>query len=111
MIGLLISADIAASNIVLVQKAALDNYQTCVTRNAKEFLKADLSGDDPIIIVYAAAYTCSTERADLIEKTKLFLHTRHPDLPTGSLGKVTAMFIEKQDSQMELALVAELGKK
>ena len=111
MIALLISADIAATDIVVVQKAALDRYQACVTRNAKEFRQADLSADDPIIVVYAAAYTCSIERADLIEKTKLFLRTRHADLPVGSLGKVTAMFIEKQDSQLEQALVAELGKK
>jgi hypothetical protein len=111
MIGLLISANIAAADIVIVQKAALDHYQACVTRNANDFRRADLAGDEPIIVIYAAAYTCSTERADLIEKTKLFLHTRHPDLPAGSLGKVTAMFIEKQDSQLEQSLVAELGKK
>jgi len=111
VIGLLIFADIAATDIVMTQKAALDTYQACVTRNAKDFRRADLSGDEPIIVVYAAAYTCSTERADLVEKTKLFLHTRHPDLPTGSLGKVTAMFIEKQDSQLEQALVSELGQK
>ena len=108
---MLISADIAATDIIRVQKAALDTYQACVTSNAKDFRQADLSGDDPIIVVYAAAYTCSLERAELVEKTKLFLRTRHPDLPNGSLGKVTAMFIEKQDSRLEQALVSELGKK
>jgi hypothetical protein len=110
VIALLLAADVAAADIVVAQRAALDGYQACVSKNAKEFHKTDLSGEDPIIVVYAAAYTCSAERSDLVEKTKQFLRARHPDLPKGSLGKVTAMFIEKQDSAMEQALVAELRK-
>ena len=111
MIGLLIAAQVAATDVGQAQKTALDTYQTCVSKNAKDFRKTDLSGDQPVIVVYAAAYTCSGERADLVEKTKRFLHNRHPDLTAGSLGKVTAMFIEKQDAELEQRLVTELGKK
>jgi hypothetical protein len=111
MIGLLMLADVSAADVAQAQRTALEGYQTCVSDNAKKFRQTDLSGDQPVIVVYAAAYTCSGQRSDLIEKTKVFLHTRHPDLTAGSLGKVTAMFIEKQDSELEARVVEELGKK
>ena len=104
-------AEITAAEVAQGQNTALETYQSCVSLNAKNFRKSDLSGDKLIIVVYAAAYTCSGERADLIGKTKLFLHNRHPHLTAGSLGKVTAMFIEKQDSELEVRIVSELGKK
>ncbi|MFL6765720.1 MAG: hypothetical protein ACJ8FO_11050 [Sphingomicrobium sp.] len=111
MIGLVMIAEVAAADVAQAQKAALETYQTCVSKNAKDFRRSDLSGDQLVIVVYAAAYTCSGERAGLIQKTKLFLHSRHPDLTAGSLGKVTAMFIEKQDSELEQQLVTELGQR
>jgi hypothetical protein len=111
VIGLLIAAQIAAADVAQAQKAALDTYQTCVRTNAKAFRESDLSGDPAVIVVYAAAYTCSVERAELIEKIKLFLHSRNSALPLGSLGKVTAMFIEGMDSELEQQLVIELGQK
>jgi len=110
VIGFFMIADVTAADVASVQKAALDVYQSCVSKNAKEFRKSDLSGDQPVIVVYAAAYTCSTQRADLVEKTKQFLHARHPNLSTGSLGKVTAMFLEKQDVELKQQLVSELSK-
>ena len=110
MIALMIAAEVAAADSGPAQKAALDAYQTCVTKNARDFRKSDLSGDQPVVVVYAAAYTCSTQRVELIEKTKQFLRSRHPDLSAGSLGKVTAMFIEKQDAELEQQVVSELGK-
>ena len=110
MIGLLIAADLAAADAGAAQNMALDTYRACVTKNANDFRKSDLSDDQPVIVVYAAAFRCGTQRADLIEKTKQFLHARHPDLSPGGLGKVTAMFIEKQDPELEQQLVSELGK-
>jgi hypothetical protein len=105
------AAEVAAADVGQAQKAALDTYQACVGKNAKAFRASDLSGDPAVIVVYAAAYTCSSQRADLIEKTKLFLHGRHPDLTPGSLGKVTAMFIENKDVELEKQLVTELDQK
>lgn len=110
MIALLIAAEVTA-DVGRVQQSSLDTYQACVRKNAKTFRASDLTGDPPVIVVYAAAYTCSAERSDLIEKTKVFLHNRHPDLTSGSLGKATAMFIENKDSELEQQLVAELGHK
>ena len=110
MIGLFIAAEVATAGVGQAQKAALDSYQACVRKNAKAFRASDLSGDPAVIVVYAAAYTCSAQRANLIEKTKVFLHSRHPDLTAGSLGKVTAMFIENKDSELEQQLVTELGQ-
>jgi hypothetical protein len=111
VIGLAMMAEVAAVDVAQAQRKALETYQACVSEKAKDFRRSDLSGDEPMIVVYAAAYTCSGERAGLVEKTKNFLHSRHPDLTAGSLGKVTAMFIEKQDSELEQQLVTELGQK
>ena len=111
MIGLLIAAELAAADVGQAQKAAFETYEACVRKNAKAFRGSDLSGDPAVIVIYAAAYTCSAQRADLIEKTKLFLHGRHPELTPGSLGKVTAMFIENKDAELEKQLVTELQQK
>jgi hypothetical protein len=110
VIGLLIAADLAAADAGSAQNIALDTYRTCVTKNADGFRKSDLTDDQPVIVVDAAAYTRSTQRADLIGKAKQFSHARHPDLSPAGLGKITAMFIEKQDSKLEQQLVLELGK-
>jgi len=102
---------IAAADVGQAQAVALADYQACVTSKTQQFRRSDLSGDKPEIIIYAAEYTCSSERAELIEKTKMFVHARHPDLTLGSLGKVTALFVEGKDSELEQQLVAELGER
>jgi len=107
VIGLAIAEDLAAEAAGSAQNMALDTYRTCITQNANGFRKSDLSDDQPDIAVYAEAHM---RRADSIEKTKQFPHARHPDLSPGGLGKVTAMFIEMQDPELEQQLVSELGK-
>jgi hypothetical protein len=111
VIALFIAAQVAAADAGQAQRAALETYQTCVEKNAKAFRASDLSVDPASIVIYAAAYACSAQKADLVEKTKLFLRARRPDLTPGSLAKVTAMFIENADSELEKQLLAALEQK
>lgn len=91
------------------QRTTLESYRACVLSKAVSFKKTDLSGDDPVIIGYAANYSCSDKRYVMVQATLQFLKSRHPELGEGALGKITAMFVEQQDVRLEKDVAATLG--
>ena len=107
---LLLASEIASANIADAQRKSVQTYQSCVLKNAAEFHRSDLSGDTPEIVAYAAAYTCSKERSDLVEKTKAFVRERHPEMGPGSVGKVTAIFMEKGDMSLDQEVKAAIDR-
>jgi hypothetical protein len=104
---LFLAAGMAAANVAEAQRLSLDIYQSCVLTKATEFRHSDLSGDPPSIVAYAAGVTCDSERSDLLEKTKAFLRERHPELKTGGIGKLIALFIAKQEAELEKQVEAQ----
>ena len=106
MIWLLVSVGVASASVAEAQGLALQAYQGCVLRRAAEFHHKELAADDPGMVAYAAGVTCDKERSDLLQKTQAFVRERDPNLGPGGVGKATALFIVKQEADLERAVEA-----